>query len=285
LCRLYGLRATDPTKVECTLVYAQNAMLRQSRADLRGIDHSDGWGISCYREDLPLAERRAASAHEDVHFSTTAERVYSSTVVAHVRRATVGRVTLDNTHPFVYGHWTFAHNGTVRNIEALGPALEDETPQRFRRLRRGDTDSERAFLWILGRMRSRGQDPEARCRDHAGLADVLAGAVEELAERSAAGGENPSKLNFILTDGHVMLATRWGHSLHLLTRDGIHDCEICGIPHIHHDAGAEYRAVVLASEPISSEYWREVPDRSVVTVGPEMEVAVQRHSVGRTGSL
>jgi glutamine amidotransferase len=256
-------------------VYAQNALLRQSRADLRGVDHSDGWGISCYREDLPFVERRAASAHADVHFSTTAERVYSDTVVAHVRRATVGRVALENTHPFVYGHWTFAHNGTVRSFDALGPALEEETPERFRRLCRGDTDSERVFLWLLGRMRSSGHDPEAPCHDPADLADVLAGAVEELAERSpGAAGLSPSKLNFLLTDGVVMLATRWRHSLYTVVRDGVHDCEICGIPHIRHDFGAAYRAVVIASEPISSEAWEEVPDRSVVTVGPETAMAI-----------
>jgi glutamine amidotransferase len=266
-------------------VYAQNALLRQSRADLRGVDHSDGWGISCYRERLPLVERRAASAYDSVHFSTTAERVYSGTVVAHVRRATVGRVTLENTHPFVYGHWTFAHNGTVRNFEALGPALGKETPERFRRLRRGDTDSERVFLWLLGRMASNGQDPEAHCRDRAGLVDVLAAAVEELADRSpAAALQSPSKLNFILTDGLVMLATRWRHSLHVVAREGVHDCEICGIPHIHHDSGTQYRAVVIASEPISSEAWKEVPDRSVVCVDPHMQVAIHALPGGSAGS-
>ena len=72
-----------------------------------------------------------------------------------------------------------------------------------------------------------------------------------------------------------MLATRWRHSLHMVVRDGIHDCEICGIPHVHHESGATYRAVVVASEPISSEPWEEVPDGCVVSVGPEADVDIR----------
>ena len=37
MCRLYGFRANEPTKVECTLVHAQNALIVQSREDLAGL--------------------------------------------------------------------------------------------------------------------------------------------------------------------------------------------------------------------------------------------------------
>src|SRR6476620_10098238 len=40
MCRHYAFRANEPTKVECTLVRAQNALLAQSRADRRGKTHS-----------------------------------------------------------------------------------------------------------------------------------------------------------------------------------------------------------------------------------------------------
>lgn len=35
MCRLYGFLANERTKVECSLVHAQNALLHQSRADIR----------------------------------------------------------------------------------------------------------------------------------------------------------------------------------------------------------------------------------------------------------
>ena len=113
MCRLYGFRANEPTKVECSLVYAQNALLSQSIEDQRGEAHSDGWGIGYYADSEPSFERRDMAAHADEHFSLAAERVFARTVIAHVRQATVGRHALANTHPFSYGPWVFAHNGTL----------------------------------------------------------------------------------------------------------------------------------------------------------------------------
>jgi len=51
MCRLYGFYATEPTKVECTLVHAQNALIAQSLSDLSGYDHAHGWGVATFDED------------------------------------------------------------------------------------------------------------------------------------------------------------------------------------------------------------------------------------------
>jgi glutamine amidotransferase len=267
MCRLYGLHANEPTKVECSLVYAQNALMMQSRADLRGSSHSDGWGIGFYENSLPTIERRELAAYRDLFFSATAERVYSKTVVAHVRNATVGRASLANTHPFTHHRWTFAHNGTVRPIGELRPRLEEETEPSLLDQRRGDTDSELAFLWLLSRMSEARICLDGERAEPEQVAEVLAEAVRLLDERSvAAGAERPAMLNFLLTDGVSLVASRWHRTLHWLDRVGVHDCEICGIPHIHHDSERHYRAVVVASEPITRESWQEVPDHSVLVV-------------------
>jgi glutamine amidotransferase len=267
VCRLYGLRANEPTKVECSLVYAQNALMMQSRADQRGSSHSDGWGIGFYENSLPTIERRELAAYRDLFFSATAERVYSKTVVAHVRNATVGGASLANTHPFTHHRWTFAHNGTVRPIAKLRPRLEEETEPSLLMRRRGDTDSELTFLWLLSRMSEAGIHLDGGRAEPGQLTEVLSGAVRLLDERSvAAGAERPAMLNFLLTDGVSLVASRWHRTLHWLDRVGVHDCEICGIPHIHHDSERRYRAVVVASEPITRESWQEVPDHSVLVV-------------------
>ena len=63
MCRLYGFRGNEPTKVECSLVYAQNALLAQSTGDERGEAHLDGWGIAVYEDGWPEVERRDTAAH------------------------------------------------------------------------------------------------------------------------------------------------------------------------------------------------------------------------------
>ena len=276
MCRLYGFRANEPTKVECSLVLAQNALLRQSRSDLRGKEHADGWGIACYEDGEPEILRRETAAFETLHFSTAAERVFARTVVAHVRRATVSGASMTNTHPFVYGPWTFAHNGTVRAFDRVEAQLLSETLPALRRHRQGNTDSELAFLWLLTAMSKSGVSIDEPCNgDTTRLADVLAVSTRRLAEVSdQAGAAKPSELNFVLTDGHVLLASRWRNSLMWVARDGIHDCEICGIPHVHHRKSVHYRAAVVASEPISHEAWSEVPDGAVLVVDRDARATI-----------
>jgi len=264
--------ANEPTKVECSLVLAQNALINQSRADLRGVSHPDGWGIGVYEDSLPLVERRASPAFEDLHFSVIAERVFAKTVIAHVRLSTVGGALIGNTHPFTYGRWTFAHNGTVREFSELRARLERETDPRFRPLRRGETDSEQAFHWMLTRLERAGIDLAAPVANGGRLVELVSEAVRTLAGYSTATGpRKPAELNFLLTDGTVLVASCWRHSLHLLERIGVHDCEICGIPHVQHLDSTTYRATIIASEPISSERWSVVPDESVVLVDSRIE--------------
>jgi glutamine amidotransferase len=78
----------------------------------------------------------------------------------------------------------------------------------------------------------------------------------------------------ISSDGERLVGCRWGRTLHYVEPSGVHDCEICGFPHIHHDPRRNYRAIVIASEPIANEHWREIPDRSVFAVSPKMALQI-----------
>lgn len=267
MCRLYGFRATEPTKVECTLVYAQNALMVQSRADLAGKSHAHGWGLAAYEDHLPHIERQAWAAYHGEHFRRAAARIYSKAVVAHVRRATVGGPKPANTHPFVDGPWVFVHNGTVPHFKEVGKMLLGRIAPRRRRLIRGDTDSEQVFHFLRTLQEV---EPDVPVREvlHKGLSQVVAW-CRDIDPAARIG------LNVILTDGERMVGSRLGRTLYHVERDGIIDCQICGFPHVHHDPHQVYRAVVVASEPISDEPWQEVPEGSVYEVTPDQRLAIQ----------
>jgi len=256
MCRLYGFLANEPTKVDCSLVFSQNSLMLQSRIDHIGRDHTDGWGIATYQDGVPHVEKEITAAYECHLFSAAAEKTYSTAIVAHVRRATVGQNSLYNTHPFVSGHWTFAHNGEVTGFDDLREQLERETDPCLQQQRKGTTDSEQFFLWLLTHLQNDGI--AALREDQADRAvKVLADCLARLAERCGqAAPEDPPRLNFVLTDGVGMLGCRWNNSLYLLKRSGIYECEICGIPHIHHHETVNHRAVALASEPVTHEDWQ-----------------------------
>ena len=262
MCRLYGFRASEPTKVECTLVHAQNALMVQSRQDLAGYSHAHGWGIATYEDQTPHVERQAWAAYHGEHFRRAAARIYAESVLAHVRRATVGPANLANTHPFRHGRWTMIHNGTIPDFDRLRQPMLEAMEVDLRAQVRGVTDSEHFFFLVLSRLHRRPVQ---------GAAAALRGAALQVIDWCRAFDPCAELgLNVLLTDGKQMLGTRIGRSLFWLERDGIYDCEVCGFPHVRHDASHAYRATVVASEPITHEGWQEVPDNTAFEVSADL---------------
>lgn len=277
MCRLYGFRANEPTKVECTLVHAQNALLLQSQSDELGRAHPDGWGIGYFEGTAPFLEKNSDAAFRGLHFSNTAERVYSQAVVSHVRLATVGQPSIENCHPFRFGSWIGAHNGTVTAINEIRQGMLDEVSPPLREEILGTTDSELLIFWLLQRFMNAHVANAAGCISRTGLVEEFAAGILEVDERCrATAGAKPAKLNVVLTDGQFMIASRFRNSLSWLQRDGIRDCEICGIPHVEHFPGFQYRAVVIASEPVSHEAWQSVPDGAIVAVDENAKATLVR---------
>lgn len=255
MCRLYAFTATEPTKVECTLVHAQNALMSQSRRDLSGGQHTNGWGIVTFETGKPHLEKQSWAAYHGEHFKRAAAKIYSRTVLAHIRKATVGKSVLANTHPFTSGKWAFAHNGTVPGFSKLQRKLCNLISDERRVGIAGETDSEHVFAYLLTLLDQHGE---------ASIETLLARCARTITEYAA--DANPKAklgLNIMLTDGDHVYGTCLGRSLYYVERKGLYDCEICGFPHIHHDPNVEYWGVVVASEPITHEAWIKVADGSV----------------------
>ena len=192
MCRVFGCVAAEPVSIRHELLQAENPMIRQSE------EHDSGWGMTIYeRADggQPRLMRFPHAAHADAGF-LEATQVRGRIFNAHVRRATMGGLSLQNTHPFSLGNYSFCHNGTVIDyLSLLGP--EATTP-------RGDTDSEHLFSLIM-------------CEyDPAEPVDSLRRAITAVVERSPFSG-----VNFLFSDGERLFAYRLGiFELHWLARPG-----------------------------------------------------------------
>jgi glutamine amidotransferase len=169
--------------------------------------HSDGWGIAFFESDgdQPGKAARHFVDKESAATSPIAQMlrsypIKSHNVVAHVRKATVGAVSVENCHPFVrelWGrYWVFAHNGDLKDF---APLLHGS----FRPV--GTTDSELAFCWMLQEMN----------KSHAGVPSEaeLTHTLRDLAQRIARHGT----FNFLLSNGQAL----WAHAstkLHYVLR-------------------------------------------------------------------
>jgi len=258
MCRLYAFHANEPTRVECSLVHAQNALMEQSQGDREGLVHGHGWGVADYPNGVPMVEKQTWAAYHGEHFKKSAARVYAKTAVAHVRKATVGEPSIDNTHPFQHGEWIFAHNGTVPNFSAVRDLMIPRIEPLFRNEIKGTTDSEHIFMYLLSRWRRR---PERS------LMDTVAGGLSKIAQWAhSVAPDRRAGLNIVLTDGSRLVGSRYNRTLWHVERERIFECGICGRPHVHHEAGAHYRAVEIASEPITDENWHEMPEKTAYEV-------------------
>jgi glutamine amidotransferase len=265
MCRLYGFRANEPTRVECSLVHAQNALMSQSRQDMAGLPNDHGWGIVAYPDGVPFLEKQAWAAWRGEHFRKAAAQVYSHAVIAHVRRATVGPPGLENTHPFVHGRWAFAHNGTLPEFASVRERMMPAIDPVHRTEIGGRTDSEHIFRYLLSLW---GRRPHWRLRD------ILHDGVNRIVEwcREAA-PDRPMGINLLWTDGERLAGSRLGRTLWYVERDGIHLCPICNESHVHHAHETHYRCVEIASEPITDEPWIEVPNGTVYAVDPDLALS------------
>ena len=241
--------------------------MEQSRKDVEGFANAHGWGIAAHTDRMPFVEKQAWAAYHGEHFKKAAARIYSRTSIAHVRRATVGPPAIENTHPFVHGLWVFAHNGTVPNFDQVREPLLKALDPLHRSEIGGSTDSEHVFRHLLTLWERNPQRPLVEAL-RIGLENVIAWCREIDPKRTIG-------LNVLWTDGERMVGSRLNRTLWYLERDGIVPCEICGQSHVHHDPKQHYRAVEIASEPITHEGWRQIPNGTVFSVDPDFRLNIR----------
>jgi glutamine amidotransferase len=184
MCQLLGMNCNVPTDIVFSFTGFAH---RGGRTDT----HNDGWGIAFFEG----AGVRHFVDHQAAVDSPIAELIKhypikSTNVIAHIRKATQGHVALENCHPFVrelWGrYWVFAHNG---DLKEFAPKLDGP----YQAV--GNTDSERAFCFMLQEMRRRhpdGPPPPAALRD----------TVAALAAQIGAHGS----FNMMLSDGTALFA-------------------------------------------------------------------------------
>ncbi|TFW29972.1 class II glutamine amidotransferase [Massilia horti] len=184
MCQLLGMNCNVPTDIVFSFTGFAH---RGGRTDT----HHDGWGIAFFegRGVRHFVDHQGASA------SPIAELIKhypikSTNVIAHIRKATQGQVALENCHPFVrelWGrYWVFAHNGDLKDFfPDLNGAFHPV----------GNTDSERAFCFLMQELRARFGD---QAPDLPALRVVLIELVHQIASYGT--------FNMMLSDGTALFA-------------------------------------------------------------------------------
>jgi predicted glutamine amidotransferase len=260
MCRLFGLTSgTARVRATFWLLDAPDSLEAQSHRNV------DGSGIGFFDQaGEPVVDKQPEPAFSDPEFIHEAREVLSSTFVAHVRWATAGGRTLQNTHPFTMDGRIMAHNGGFGELPRL-----DEQLGSYAGLVLGDTDSERYFALITQQIDVHGGDVGA------GIAAAAGWIAANLPV---------SSLNTVVVAPGELWALRYPdqHALHILQRPpdggqaaagnaGLHVRSATLSVHVPALEGAA--SVLVASERLDGEDgWRMLAPGELVHVRPDLSV-------------
>ncbi len=272
---LVAILQNDPNLMRCQVGRLRHLVSLQEGGKL-----PDAYGFGSYGAGDVLLGKRPSGAPAPLGLGELGGAVDSEALVVHARTATVGNLKDENTHPFRFRRWLFAHDGTVEGWEQVRPRLLAALPDFLRRTIQGETDSEHVFTWFLKLLRDEGRldslDMEAATAGRA-----LGGAVRQIdAWSREVGAQRQSAMNLVATNGRVMVATRRGRPLHYALLEGIVPCPRDGIDADTPESDPRVRphrrvkAVCFATLLGTANGFIEVPEGSVVAVGRTLQVTV-----------
>jgi glutamine amidotransferase len=249
MCELFSLTSEFPTNVSFSMQEFKR------HGGLSG-PHKDGWGIAFYEhKDIRLIRETDAAATSPCLEFLKQHEYQSDIIVSHLRLATSGSISLENTQPFcreLGGRMhLFAHNGDLLDIQTrpdfeLGHYLPI-----------GETDSEWAFCHLLKELQQIWLDGAAPTLDRRfAIVSSFAQKIRPL-----------GPANFIYSDSEFLFVH--GHKRSQPGREGFHPpglywlCRSCRMPSKRFGAaidgasseGRLQQVALVASVPLTDERW------------------------------
>ncbi len=265
MCRYLAYLGPPVTISE--LVYKPpNGLVHQASAAMRSLTriNADGFGVGWYAPEIspePAVFKDTSPVWNNYNLGSIAGKIRSPAIVAHVRAAnSYDPVHRENCHPFARGRLLWMHNGDIPGRARLTRQVAQTADDTLLAMIRGNTDTEMALTLFLTHL----SDPLAGDLD----VDELAAAMRQtLAEcvtlHRQAQEERPLELNFCVTDGRALVATRF--ALPGEASPTLHWRETG--PH------RDGRSVLVASEPLSDAAgWEEAAPAAMLLVRADRSV-------------
>lgn len=229
-----------------------------------------GWGIGFCQSGEVLLRRRPIDDRAEIDIAAVGSDIRADVLIGHVRAATIGNLRTENTHPFRYRQWLFAHTGTIENFTQMRPRFVESIPDFLMRNVRGDTDSELIFHIFLSFLHDAGYlvdgdvDPAA---SRAALRSTIA-LVDRLCAEEGVG---PVPMNLLTTNGEHMVALHRAASMGYKVIKGRADLErLLGDDTLRKiripDMASCHFCMVASDFDVEPRGWTMVKPDSVVTI-------------------
>eukprot|EP01089_Gocevia_fonbrunei_P003846 TRINITY_DN1379_c0_g1_i1.p1 TRINITY_DN1379_c0_g1~~TRINITY_DN1379_c0_g1_i1.p1 ORF type:complete len:311 (-),score=41.81 TRINITY_DN1379_c0_g1_i1:120-1052(-) len=199
--------------------------LKGDKKEISARNHAvngDGFGVawySCKETPVPCVFTSISPCWNDLNLRHLAEHVQSHCIFAHVRAASPGLpITQTNCHPFQFGKILFMHNGGIAHWQKIKFRLIQTMADSTWPLIKGTTDSEHCGALLCHFLPDHNPFVE-----HNGfilkkaMLQMMEHILNEVQKYESREGitedkHNASSMNFAVTNGSVVIATRFRDS-------------------------------------------------------------------------
>lgn len=274
-------KGKDPMVLSDLLTKPAHSIINQSfdsrlRLDMRNPINGDGFGVGYYTDNnLPCIFKAITPAWNNVNLNNLAQCTQSHLVFGHVRASTQGVLSESNCHPFSFGKIMFMHNGGISSFSLIKRKLINHIDDQFFIYIQGSTDSECCFALFLDTLLKMGYDPNDLDLkiSHTILRQALLTTIELIKNWQCEITQEPSLLNFAVTDGESVVISRYitsktdeAASLHFSSGSKFFEYQP-GLFKMER-LNRSQDVIFVASEPLTFERgdWICVPTNTVLTI-------------------
>lgn len=143
MCRLLFLLNNSKKKENILRFLSQSELSKNLR---------DGYGLGWFdnKKKKWNIHKYSAIYTKDPELEETLEKIEnSSIIIGHIRYKTIGNISFENTHPFLYKNQIFCHNGFIQDFLVNKEKILKKIDKKYINSIQGETDSEHLFYFLL----------------------------------------------------------------------------------------------------------------------------------------
>ena len=284
MCRFVAYLG-NPIIIDDLLVTPHNSLIKQS-TNAKETDeplNGDGFGLGWYARPIkkvPALFKSISPAWNNQNLLNLSGIIKTGCLFAHVRAATEGRVSESNCHPFQFDRCLMMHNGGIKGFASIKRTILQRLSDPIFDWIRGQTDSEYIFALFIQMLMEKNDLDKVGIEEMFEAINKTMTFLEELKQEK--GIDEPSLYNLVITDGNIMLATRYSSHPKLASRTLYYakgtryNCNdgVCKMEH-HHE---KEKAILIVSEKLTQveNDWIPVPMNHAITVDTDHQVLLSK---------
>jgi len=282
MCRFIAYLG-KPIMADELLLKPVNSLVHQSyhAGEMSEILNGDGFGVGWYAHSInerPGLFRAITPAWSNRNLHYNAPLIRTNCLFAHIRAATEGAITEDNTHPFSFERFLMMHNGGIPKFQKIRRKLLALLDDEIFEWIKGQTDSEHVFALLMQHiMEMRGAGPRLTEEQIKQCFQKTFDVLQQL-KVEAGTGEEVSNFNLMVTNGRRIFGTRYSSNPDKETRtlyyssgsnfectEGV--CQMAG-----GDSNTE--TVLIVSEKLTDnvDEWNAIPANHFIAVDTNMKI-------------